>query len=146
MTTSIEWLLLFVIPEVTSSPEEQIVTLKRTLSKLGTLNEGTKLAVSSDMLKYMRYLDSPEKAHLKEYILGELTETELEGLLSLVESASEQLRKQESEKSATLRKTIHGGIHPGATAIGGLGSPGPFTGPVPTKLSKDHLEYYKPRS
>lgn len=128
MTTSIEWLLLFVIPEVTSSPEEQIVTLKRTLSKLDMLPvEGSmKQIVSSAMLKYMQYLDSPEKAHLKEYILGELTETELEGLLSLVESASEQLRKQESEKSAILRKTTHGGIHPGVAGLGGLGSPGPL--------------------
>ena len=124
MTTSIEWLLSFVIPEVMSSPEEQIATLKHTLSKLSTPPGPEAMrAVSSDMLKYMRYLDSPEKAHLKEYILGELTETELEGLLSLVESASEQLKKQESEKSATRSKImragagISGGAHSG---VGGL--------------------------
>lgn len=120
MTTSIEWLLSFVIPEVMSSPEEQIATLKRTLCKLNMLTEEMRLTVSSGMLKYMRYLDSPEKAHLKEYILGELTETELEGLLSLVESASEQLKKQESEKSATLRKPPYGGSHAG----GLVGYPG----------------------
>ena len=121
MTTSIEWLLSFVIPEVMSSPEEQIATLKRTLSKLSLpLGQELTKVVSSGMLKYMRYLDSPEKAHLKEYILGELTETELEGLLSLVESASEQLKKQESEKSAILRKPPYGGSHAG----GLVGYPG----------------------
>lgn len=115
MTTSIGWLQLFVIPEVMSSPEAQIATLKHTLCRLNMLTEEMKLIVSSGMLKYMRYLDSPEKAHLKEYILGELTETELEGLLSLVESASEQLKKQESEKSATpyrVGKATYGGSYP----------------------------------
>lgn len=101
MITNTEWLLSFVIPEVTSSLEEQIATLKRTLSKLNTLPNALKVAVSSGMLKYMQSLDSLGMLALKEYILDALTETELEGLLSLVEYARELLRKPESPKSAT---------------------------------------------
>ena len=101
MIIGIEWLLLFAIPEVTSSLEEQIATLKRTLSKLDTLPYVLKEAVSLGMLKYMQSLDSGGMLALKEYILDALTETELEGLLSLVEYARKQLRKPESPKSAT---------------------------------------------
>ena len=101
MITSTEWLLSFVIPEVVSSPEEQIATLKRTLSKLDMLPDAVKTLVSSGMLKYMQSLDSGGMITLKEYILDALTETELEGLLSLVEYAREQLRKRESPKSVT---------------------------------------------
>lgn len=101
MTTSTEWLLSFVIPEVTSSPEEQIATLKRTLSKLDTLPNALKEGVFLDMLRYMQSLDLVGKLAPKEYILDALTETELEGLLSLVESAREQLKKPEYKKSAT---------------------------------------------
>lgn len=141
MNTSIEWLLSFVIPEETSSLEEQIATLKRTLSKLDTweaartdIDFKVMSDVSSGMLKYMQSLDSPENQHRKEYILDALTVTELEGLLSLVEHAKEQLETQESVRSALLSrsgKTTYGGIHPGASpfpplssgVIGGL-SPG----------------------
>lgn len=101
MITSTEWLLSFVILEVMSSPEVQIATLKRTLSKLDMLPDALKPGVSSGMLKYMQSLDSGEKLALKEYILDALTETELEGLLNLVEFAREQLKKQEYKKSAT---------------------------------------------
>lgn len=101
MTTSTEWLLSFVIPEVTSSPEEQIATLKRTLSKLDTLPNALKEGVFLDMLRYMLSLDSGGMLALKEYILDALTETELEGLLNLVEYAREQLKNQEYKKSAT---------------------------------------------
>jgi hypothetical protein len=101
MITSTEWLLSFVIPEVVSSPEEQIATLKHTLSKLDMLPDAAKTLVSSGMLRYMQSLDSRGMLALKEYILDALTETELEGLLSLVGYAREQLRKRESPKSAT---------------------------------------------
>ena len=106
MTTSTEWLLSFVIPEVISFPEEQIATLKRTLSKLDTLPDSARDVVSSGMLRYMQFLDSGEMLALKEYILDALTETELEGLLSLVEYAREQLKKQEYKKSAILPKPV----------------------------------------
>lgn len=114
MNTSIEWLLSFVIPEETSSLEEQIATLRRTLSKLDTLPgdeqlwppQGMMNAVSSGMLKYMQSLDSPENQHRKEYILDALTVTELEGLLSLVGHAKEQLETQESAKSALLSSLL----------------------------------------
>lgn len=152
MTTSIEWLQLFVIPEEMSYPEAQIATLKHTLCKLNMLTEEMRLTVSSGMLKYMRYLDSPEKARLKEYILGELTETELEGLLSLVEYASEQLKKQESKKSAILRKSPpFGGSRAGLSTGMGIGSglspglgPGTAssTNPFSANLSKEQIEYY----
>lgn len=101
MITSTEWLLSFVIPEVMSSPEVQIATLKRTLSKLDMLPDALKPGVSSGMLKYMQSLEYPVGLALKEYILDGLTETELEGLLNLVEFAREQLRKPELPKSAT---------------------------------------------
>lgn len=101
MITSTEWLLSFVIPEVTSSLEEQIATLKRTLSKLDTLPNALKEGVFLDMLRYMQSLDSERMLALKEYILDALTETELEGLLSLVEYARERLKNRESMKSAT---------------------------------------------
>lgn len=101
MITSTEWLLSFVIPEVTSSPEEQIATLKHTLSKLDTLPNALKEGVFLDMLRYMQSLDLVGKLALKESILDALTETELEGLLNLVEYARELLRKPESPKSAT---------------------------------------------
>lgn len=106
MITNTEWLLSFVIPEVIFFPEEQIATLKRTLSKLDTLPDSGKDVVSSGMLKYMQSLDSGGMQHLKESILGALTETELEGLLNLVEYATEQLKKQEYKKSAILPKTV----------------------------------------
>ena len=108
MTTSTEWLLSFVIPEVTSSPEEQIATLKRTLSKLDMLPGALKSDVSSGMLKYMQSLDLRATAFLKEYILDALTVTELEGLLSLVEYAREQLKKQEYKKFATPSSSLDG--------------------------------------
>lgn len=125
MNTSIEWLLSFVIPEETSSLEEQIAILKRTLSKLSTweaartdIDFKVMSDVSSGMLKYMQYLDSPENQHRKEYILDALTVTELEGLLSLVGHAKELLETQESVKSALLSragKSTYGGMHPGAS-------------------------------
>ena len=101
MITNTEWLLSFVIPEVIFFPEEQIATLKRTLSKLDMLPNALKEGVFLDMLRYMQSLDSGGMLALKEYILDALTETELEGLLSLVEYARKQLRKPESPKSAT---------------------------------------------
>lgn len=126
MTTSTGWLLSFVIPEVTSSLEEQIATLKRTLSKLNTLPNALKVAVSSGMLKYMQSLDSLGMLALKEYILDALTETELEGLLSLVEYAREQLKKPESPKSVTRSSVAAvGGALSGFTP-GSLVSDGPL--------------------
>lgn len=116
MTPSIEWLLSFVIPEVTSSPEEQIATLKRTLSKLDTLPNALKEGVSSGTLRYMQSLDSGRMLALKEYILDALTETELEGLLSLVEYAREQLKKQESTKSV-IRSPV---VPIGGSSLGSL--------------------------
>lgn len=118
MITNTEWLLSFVIPEVTSSPEEQIATLKRTLSKLDTLPNALKEDVSLGMLKYMQSLDSLGMLALKEYILDALTETELEGLLSLVEYAREQLKNQEYKKSATPSSGL-AGLPPGSIVRGG---------------------------
>jgi len=123
MTTSTEWLLLFVIPEVTSSPEEQIATLKRTLSKLSTLPNALKEAVSSGMLRYMQSLDSGGMLALKESILDALTETELEGLLNLVEYARELLKKQRYKKSATPSSSLAGlppGILVGGSSLGSM--------------------------
>jgi len=108
MITSTEWLLSFVIPEVVSSVEEQIATLKRTLSKLDMLPDSAKQAVSSGMLKYMQSLDCPERESQKEYILDALTVMELEGLLSLVEYAREQLKNLEYKKSATPSSVLAG--------------------------------------
>lgn len=108
MITSTEWLLSFVIPEVMSSPEEQIATLKRTLSKLDTLPNALKEGVFLDTLRYMQSLDSGGMPALKEYILDALTVMELEGLLSLVEYAREQLKKPEYKKSATPSKGVGG--------------------------------------
>ena len=118
MITSTEWLLSFVIPEVVSSVEEQIATLKRTLSKLDMLPDSAKQAVSSGMLKYMQSLDCPEMESLKEYILDALTVMELEGLLSLVEYAREQLKKPEYKKSATPSSSL-AGFPPGILVSGG---------------------------
>lgn len=123
MITSTEWLLSFVIPEVVSSVEEQIATLKRTLSKLDMLPGALKPDVSSGMLKYMQSLDLRATAFLKEYILGALTVMELEGLLSLVEYAREQLKKQEYKKSATPYKPgsiLRGGLSAGPTTSGAI--------------------------
>ena len=123
MITSTEWLLSFVIPAVVSSVEEQIATLKRTLSKLDMLPDSAKQAVSSGMLKYMQSLDCPEMESQKEYILDALTVMELEGLLSLVEYAREQLKKQEYKKSATPSSSLDGlppGILVGGSTLGGL--------------------------
>lgn len=133
MITSTEWLLSFVIPEVTSSPEEQIATLKRTLSKLNTLPNALKEDVSLGMLKYMQSLDFPERLLQKEYILDALTETELEGLLSLVEYAREQLKNQEYKKSATPSSGGLAGLPPGVLVGGSsLGS-----------MSKEQMEKWK---
>lgn len=118
MITSTEWLLSFVIPEVMSSPEEQIATLKRTLSKLDMLPDSVRVAVSSGMLKYMQSLDSGGILALKEYILDALTVMELEGLLSLVEYARELLKKQEYRKSATPSSSL-AGLPPGILVSGG---------------------------
>lgn len=117
MITNTEWLLSFVIPEVASSVGEQIATLRRTLSKLDMLPKSLKGVVSSGMLKYMRSLDCPEMEPQKESILDALTVTELEGLLSLVEYASEQLKKQESKKSATPSSGLAG---LGSGILGGI--------------------------
>lgn len=119
MITSTEWLLSFVIPEVMSSPEEQIATLKRTLSKLDMLPGALKGDVSSGMLKYMQSLDLVGKLVLKEYILDALTVMELEGLLSLVEYARERLKKQEYKKSATPSSSL-AGLPPGILVSGGF--------------------------
>ena len=119
MITSTEWLLSFVIPEVMSSPEEQIATLKRTLSKLDMLPGALKLDVSSGMLKYMQSLEYPVGLALKEYILDALTVMELEGLLSLVEYAREHLKKPEYKKSATPSSSL-AGFPPGILVSGGL--------------------------
>lgn len=132
MITSTEWLLSFVIPEVMSSPEEQIATLKRTLSKLDTLPGALKGDVSSGMLKYMQSLEYPVGLALKEYILDALTVMELEGLLSLVEYAREQLKKQESPKSATPSSSL-AGLPPGILVSGGFLD----------SLSKEKLEKWK---
>lgn len=122
MITSTEWLLSFVIPEVMSSPEEQIATLKHTLSKLSTLPDALKPDVSSGMLKYTQSLEYPVGLALKEYILDALTVMELEGLLSLVEYAREQLKNQEYKKSATPSSSL-AGLPPGILVSGGsLGS------------------------
>lgn len=132
MTTSTEWLLSFVIPGVMSSPEEQIATLKRTLSKLDTLPGALKPDVSSGMLKYMQSRDLVEKLAREESILDALTVMELEGLLSLVEYAREQLKKPEYKKSATPSSSLSG-LPPGILVSGGfLGS-----------LSKEQLEKRK---
>lgn len=132
MITSTEWLLSFVIPEVMSSPEEQIATLKRTLSKLDTLPGALKGDVSSGMLKYMQSLEYPVGLALKEYILDALTVMELEGLLSLVEYARERLKKQESPKSATPFSSL-AGLPPGILVSGGFLD----------SLSKEKLEKWK---
>ena len=119
MITSTEWLLSFVIPGVMSSPEEQIATLKRTLSKLDMLPGALKPDVSSGMLKYMQSLEYPVALALKEYILDALTVMELEGLLSLVEYAREQLKKPEYKKSATPSSSL-AGLPPGILVSGGF--------------------------
>jgi len=136
MTTSTEWLLLFVIPEVTSSPEEQIATLKRTLSKLSTLPNALKEAVSSGMLRYMQSLDSGGMLALKESILDALTETELEGLLSLVEYAREQLKKQEYKKSVTRSSVAAAGGALSGFPPGSLVSDGPLDSFTKEQLGK----------
>lgn len=128
MTTSTEWLLSFVIPEEGSSVEEQIAILKRTLSKLNTLHHQVVMEdVSLGMLKYMQSLDSLGKVPQREYILGELTEMELQALLNLVEYATEQLKKQESLRSATR------------FSRGSVGGPSPigYAAPKPEPLKYD---------
>jgi len=132
MITSTGWLLSFVIPEVVSSVEEQIATLKRTLSKLDMLPDSAKQAVSSGMLKYMQSLDCPEMESLKEYILDALTVMELEGLLSLVEYARERLKKSEYKKSATPSSSL-AGLPPGILVSGGFLD----------SLSKEKMEKWK---
>ena len=101
-----ELVLSLLIPEVASSVEAQILTLKHTLFKLSGLPKWAKQDVSIGTLKYMRSLESQKIHGLMQSILDGLTETELVQLQDLVESAKELLKSLEYEKSTTLSKEI----------------------------------------
>ncbi len=97
-----ELVLSLLIPEVASSVEAQILTLKHTLFKLSGLPKWAKQDVSLGTLKYMHSLESQKIHGLMQSILDGLTETELEQLQDLVEYANELSKSLEFEKS-----TIH---------------------------------------
>ena len=98
---NIESVQLLLIPKAGCSLAEQTLTLRHTLSKLGMLTAQERETVSTAMLRYTQSLGSPENPILLQSILDELTETEQEGLLSLVESAMQLLEKQDLKKSTT---------------------------------------------
>ena len=97
-----ELVLSLLIPEVASSVEAQILTLKHTLFKLSGLPKWAKQDVSLGTLKYMHSLESQRTPDLMQSILDGLTETELEQLQDLVEYANELLKNRELEKYITL--------------------------------------------
>lgn len=101
---SIEFALSLLIPNRGSSVAEQTLTLKHILCKLNMLPERVKKDVSIGTLKYMQFLKSRMSRVPLQFILDELTATELEALQSLVEYASELLKQQELEKSTILSK------------------------------------------
>ena len=96
-----ELALSLLIPEVASSVEAQILTLKHTLFKLSGLPKWAKQDVSLGTLKYMHSLESQKTHGLMQSILDGLTETELEQLQDLVEYARGLLKSRGLEKYTT---------------------------------------------
>jgi len=101
MNTSTGWLQLSLIQGEKYSESELIAILKRTLCRLGSQPFVDSLKESSDMLKFMLYLESLWGLAPLEYMLHELTETELQVLQVLVQFAREPCDTTESKKSVT---------------------------------------------
>lgn len=82
-----------------SSLREQIATLKRILCNTSSLLPAEMAGVYSDMLRFTQYLGSHYECPRRTYILHELTETELQAYLDLVESANAYLEALDSHQS-----------------------------------------------
>ena len=81
--------------------KEQTATLKRILCNTSSLLPVEMVGVYSDMLRYTHFLGFRHATARREYILQELTETELQAYLDLVESANAYLKVMDYHHSRT---------------------------------------------
>jgi hypothetical protein len=131
---------LLLIPKAGCSLAEQTLTLKHTLSKLGMLTARERETVSTAMLRYTQFLGSRENPILLQSILDELTVTEQEALLSLVESAMQLLEKQDLKKSTTPSSFLHISTPYGVGSLGSITPSNLFIDEYSAQIAKNILK------